>query len=76
MQIKEYTEKFNTIETLITENINLLEIAKTYCDANFDKSNEVSTLSSLISLLLKNQKKLSKDFDNAWFYLEQNYSKI
>lgn len=63
MEIEKYIEKFNTIEEQITLSIDLLEIAKSYCDCNFDKASEVSTLGAIIGIVLKEQKNLASNFD-------------
>ena len=58
--IIEFEQKMNT-------NIDLLEIAKDYCEFNLDKSVTPSTLISLIDIVLQNQKKLINDFDRFNF---------
>lgn len=55
-------ERFNDFENCIEmeneilENLSLLEIAKCYCEANFDKSNEFGTLVFLLDIVLKKQR--------------------
>ena len=51
------------LEQKITFGISLLEVAKTYCDFCYDKSQEFIALSSLLDVVLKNQKELAASFD-------------
>ena len=53
------------MEEKINLSIDLLEIAKTYCDFNYDKSIEVPTLGSLLEIVLELQKELAKEYDNS-----------
>ena len=43
------------LENNILENLNLLKIAKSYCEANFDKSDEIGNLCFLLEIILKKQ---------------------
>ena len=52
------------LEQRINTNIDLLEIAKDYCEFNQDKSC-ASSLLSLIEVVLTNQKKLISEFDKV-----------
>lgn len=45
--------------------INLLEIAKTYCDFNYDKTAEVPIIGSLLEIILNIQKELADDYDKS-----------
>lgn len=47
---------FAELENNILENLNLLKIAKCYCEANFDKSDEIVDLCYLLEIILKKQK--------------------
>lgn len=57
-------EKIANLEQRISQGIDLLEIAKTYCEFNCDKSDEVSTLFSILEITLQEQKKLIKDLES------------
>lgn len=64
-----YTDMENTlnkiasIEERITQNVNLLEIAKAYCEFNCDKSDEISSLFSILEIILTEQKKLVSEVE-------------
>ena len=45
--------------------IDLLEIAKAYCDFNFDKSSEILTVRSLLNVILETEKEIAKEYDNS-----------
>ncbi len=51
------------LEQKITFGIGLLEVAKTYCDFNYEKSQEFTALSSVLEVLLNNQKELAANLD-------------
>lgn len=55
--------KFSKIEEKITLSMDLLEVAKGYCEYNFDKGQEVVALNSILEIILKNQKELSDQLD-------------
>jgi len=57
------TEILNNVEQKINTNLDLLEIAKTFCDSNYEKATEIASLDSIIEIILANQKELTKDFD-------------
>ena len=63
MEMEDLIVKISHIEEQITLNINLLEIARGYCEYNFDKACEISTLGSLIEIILDNQQNLAKNVD-------------
>lgn len=58
-------EKFIDVEQKIATNIDLLEIAKDYCEFNNDKASGISCLMSLIEVMLQNQRNLISDFDKV-----------
>ena len=58
MEVKEYAEKINALEEQVYCCVDLLEVAKEYCDSNLDKSKEISRLGTFIRLLLQEQYKL------------------
>ena len=64
MEIGKYIENMNKIEEHVNLSINLLKVAKTYCEYNFDKAGEVSTLNSIIDIVLNEQKTLANDIDS------------
>ena len=51
-------EKIISIEEKVVNNINLLEIAKSYCEFNYEKADEIITLSFLLNTILNNQKEI------------------
>jgi len=57
-------ENIIDIETKLAENINLLEVAKGFCEFNYDKSEEVVALSSLLEIVLKNQRYIAEKVDS------------
>lgn len=54
--ITEMEQKLNTCTSL-------LEVAKVYCEHNYDKSNEINTISSIIDVILKNQNDIIGNLD-------------
>ena len=46
--------------------IDLLEVAKTYCEFNYDKSSELSSVGSLISIILDLEKELANEYDESF----------
>lgn len=56
--------KVTSMEEKITLSINLLEIAKAYCEFNREKSDEISSLFSILEIILVEQKKLISDVEN------------
>ena len=61
--MESFAEKISHIEKQIITNIDLLEIAKGYCEYNFDKSSEISALGAILSIILEEQKELAQCFD-------------
>lgn len=57
-------EKLNEFEREINTSIDLLSVAKGYCDLNYDKSSELVAISTVIEILLSKQLKLASDFDS------------
>ena len=64
--MKRFNDSDNSIEIErgILENLSLLEIAKSYCEANFDKSDEVGRLEFLQNIILKKQKAIFNQLVN------------
>ena len=56
-------EKVVELERQLNVNIDLLEIAKAYCEFNNDKSDEISTLIPILEIILDNQKNLRRSLD-------------
>ena len=50
-------------EALIADNIDLLEIAKDYCEYNHDKSIAMATMRTMLNVILKNQKNIAQKLD-------------
>ncbi len=63
METEVLIEKISLIEEQITMNIDLLEIAKDYCEYNFDKAREIAALSTIINIILAEQHNLARSFD-------------
>ncbi len=57
-------EKVTSIEEKIMLSIDLLEIAKKYCESNFDKGNEIVSVGSLLGVVLKEQREIVDNVDN------------
>lgn len=60
---KDLVEVINNLEIKINESVNLLELAKGYCSANFEKSVEITIMMTLIESLLKQQKEIAFELD-------------
>lgn len=56
-------EKISKFEEKLNFSIDLLELAKSYCDVNYDKSMEVSTIATALELVILKQKELVKELD-------------
>ena len=63
MKITTELEKLNSFEQKINFNIDLLEVTKCFCDMNYDKAPEITTISTILDVLLTTQKELATDFD-------------
>lgn len=57
-------KKINSMEAKIMLCIDLLEIAKKYCECNFDKGSEIVSVGSLLGVVLKEQKELVDSVDD------------
>lgn len=57
-------EKISLLEEKVSRSIDLLEIAKDYCSANFDKSKEISAVGTIVDVILDTQLKLAEELDN------------
>lgn len=58
-------ENFIDLEQQLNKNIDLLKIAKDYCEFNQDKGSTVSALMSLIEIILQNEKDLISNVERA-----------
>lgn len=58
------SEKISQLEEKVLRSIDLLEIAKDYCSANFDKSKEISAVGTIVDVILDTQLKLAEELDN------------
>lgn len=56
-------EKIVELERQLNVNIDLLEIAKAYCEFNNDKSDEISALIPILEIILDNQKNVRRSLD-------------
>ena len=57
-------EKLSTIEEKIVLSIDLLEIAKNYCEFNFDKGKEISAIGTILEVVLNTQRNLADEIDD------------
>ena len=57
-------KKVLLLEEKITRSIDLLEIAKDYCSANFDKGREVSAIGTILDVVLDTQLELADELDD------------
>ena len=55
--------KYAKMEEKITLTLDLLEIARCYCEYNFDKGQEVVALHSIIEVLLEAQRDIAEELD-------------
>lgn len=58
------SEIISQLEEKVLRSIDLLEIAKDYCSANFDKSKEISAVGTIVDVILDTQLKLAEELDN------------
>ena len=61
--MKNMLDTLSTIEEKVTLSIDLLEIAKNYCDYNFDKGQELSAVGTILKVVLDEQKSLADSLD-------------
>ena len=52
------------LEEKITLSLDLLEVAKGYCEYNFDKGQEVVAICSILEVVLEAQKELADTIDS------------
>lgn len=57
-------KKVLLLEEKIIRSIDLLEIAKDYCSANFDKGREVSAIGTILDVVLDTQLELADELDD------------
>ena len=67
-------ENFNDFEEKVNLSIDLLELAKTYCEINGDKSAEISTISTALDIVLRKQKELVRELDYLFLRLKKSGS--
>lgn len=58
------SEKISQLEEKVLRSIDLLEIAKDYCSANFDKSKKISAVGTIVDVILDTQLNLAEELDN------------
>lgn len=56
-------EKICDLEHKININIDMLEVAKGYCDCNCEKSIELSAIRTALGVILNNQIDIANDLD-------------
>ena len=57
-------EKFVNIEQGVTFGLDMLEVAKCYCEKNCDKFAEIAILNTILEVMLTNQRKLVGELDD------------
>lgn len=62
-RVGEYMEKIITLEEKINLGIDLLEVVKTYCEFNYDKSEAISAINSVLKIVLETQKEVANLLD-------------
>ena len=58
-------EEFAYLEEHFNINVDILELAKDYCEFNYDKSSSLSRLLVLLDIILANQKIIAAKLDNV-----------
>ena len=61
--MKNMLDTLSTIEEKVMLCIDLLEIAKNYCESNFDKGQELSAVGTILKVVLGEQKSLADSLD-------------
>ncbi|DAB00349.1 TPA: hypothetical protein CPT89_08460 [Candidatus Gastranaerophilales bacterium HUM_11] len=61
--MKNMLDTLSTIEEKVMLCIDLLEIAKNYCERNFDKGQELSAVGTILQVVLGEQKSLADSLD-------------
>ena len=56
-------EKIVDIEEQMNINVDLLQIARDYCEYNIENSQATSSLMSLLEIMLQKQRNIVADFD-------------
>lgn len=64
IRMENILKKVLLLEEKITRSIDLLEIAKDYCSANFDKGREVSAIGTILDVVLDTQLELADELDD------------
>lgn len=59
-------ETLNLLEEKVMLSIDLLEIAKNYCEYNFNKGQAVSAIGTLLKIVLDEQKQLADSIDTLF----------
>lgn len=57
-------KKITQSERKIISCINLLQIAKNYCEYNYDKGNEIVSLGTLLEVILEEENELLNNIDD------------
>ena len=61
-------KKLTELEEQLNVSRDLMEVAYSYCISNVEKSDEMSTLSSILDLILKSHKDLSQKLEECFSY--------
>lgn len=56
-------ENMKEIEEKVNIGVDLLEIAKSYCEVNYDKARELAALGTLLEIISENQQNISRAID-------------
>ncbi len=56
-------ENLTRLEQILNTNIDLLEVTHSYCESNYDKSNELTILCTVLDIIIANQKEAKKVLD-------------
>ncbi|MCM1340094.1 MAG: hypothetical protein NC191_10525 [Muribaculaceae bacterium] len=63
MESVKYMEEITNLEQKLNTGLDLLEIAKIYCEFNYDKSDELSALNSVLEIIIQIQKSATSSLD-------------
>lgn len=64
MENMKYIKEITDLEQKLNTGLDLLEVAKTYCEFNYDKADELSAISSVLDVVIQIQKSAAITLDN------------
>ena len=64
MENMKYIKEITDLEQKLNTGLDLLEVAKIYCEFNYDKSDELSAVSSVLDIVIQIQKSAAVTLDN------------